>query len=94
MLYGRAWPILIACAVLVGLGFIPDADLFSHVAGGLAATGLLALYLRGKKRLTWRGVSMPVFSFILLLAGVLLSIAAVVFWLLPDGPVEPRVPLT
>ncbi len=94
VLYGRALPILIACAVLVGLGFIPDADPFFAVAGGLAATGLLALYLRGKKRLTWRGVSMPVFSFILLLAGVLLSIAAVVFWLLPDGPVEPRVPLT
>ena len=94
VLYGRALPILIACAVLVGLGLIPDADPFFAVAGGLAATGLLALYLRGKKRLTWRGVSMPVFSFILLLAGVLLSIAAVVFWLLPDGPVEPRVPLT
>ena len=62
VLYGRAWPILIACAVLVGLGLIPDADSFFAVAGGLAATGLLALYLRGKKRLTWRGVSMPVFS--------------------------------
>ena len=94
VLYGRALPILIGCAVLVGLGFIPDADPIFAVAGGLAATGLLALYLRGKKRLTWRGVSMPVFSFILLLAGVLLSIAAIVFWLLPDGPVEPRVPLT
>ena len=62
VLYGRALPILIACAVLVGLGLIPDADSIFAVAGGLAATGLLALYLRGKKRLTWRGVSMPVFS--------------------------------
>jgi uncharacterized protein len=94
VLYGRPWPIVIACAVLVGLGFIPDADPVFRVAGGLAATGLLALYLRGKKRLVWRGISMPVFSFILLLAGVLASIAAVVFWLLPDGPIEPRVPLT
>jgi uncharacterized protein len=94
VLYGKARPILIACAVLVGLGFIPDADLFFRVAGGLAATGLLALYLRGERRLSWRGVSMPVACFVLLLAGVLMSIAAVVFWLLPDGPIEPRVPLT
>jgi len=94
VLYGKAWPILIACAVLVGLGFIPDADPFFAVAGGLAASGLLALYLRGQRRLAWRGISMPVFSFILLLAGVLVSIAAVVFWLLPDGPIEPRLPMS
>ena len=92
VLYGRAWPILIACVVLVGLGFIPDADPFFRVAGGLATTGLLALYLRCEKRLAWRGISVPVFCFVLLLAGVLASIAAVVFWLLPDGPIEPRVP--
>ncbi|MEO8804741.1 MAG: DUF418 domain-containing protein [Burkholderiaceae bacterium] len=94
VLYGRPWPIVISCAVLIGLGFIPDADPFFAVAGGLAATGLLALYLRGQKRLAWRGVSMPLFSFLLLLAGALLSIAAVVFWVLPDGPTEPRAPLS
>ncbi len=94
VLYGRAVPILIACAVLVGLGFIPDAELFFRIAGGLAVVGLLALYLRSEKRLAWRRVSMPVASFIFLLAGVLMSIAAVVLWLLPDGPIEPRVPLS
>jgi len=94
VLYGRALPILIACAVLAGLGFIPDADPFLRVAGGLATMGLLGLYLRGEKQLTWRGISMPVFCFILLTAGVLMSIAAVVVWLLPDGPIEPRVPLS
>ena len=94
VLYGRARPIVIACAVLMGLGFVPDADLFFRVAGGLAAIGLLALYLRGKKRLAWRGISMPVFSFVLLSAGLLMSVAAVVFWLLPDGPIEPRGPLS
>ena len=94
VLYGRARPILIGCAVLVGLGFIPDADLFFRVAGGLAAVGLLALYLRGTKRLAWRGVSLPIASFLMLLAGVLMSIVAIVFWLLPDGPIEPRVPLS
>ncbi len=94
VLYGRARYILIVCAALVGLGFIPDADAFFGVAGGLAAIGLLALYLRGEKRLRWRGVSLPVFCVILLLAGVLMSIAAVVFWVLPNGPTEPRVPLS
>ena len=94
VLYGRARPILIGCAVLVGLGFIPDADLFFRVAGGLAACGLLALYLRGEKHLAWRGASVPLFSVLLMLAGALVSIAACVFWLLPDGPIEPRVPLT
>ena len=94
VLYGRARPILIALAVLIGLGFIPNADPFFAVASGLAVTGLLALYLRGKKRLTWRGIAIPVFCFLLLLAGTLMSVAAVVFWLLPDGPIEPRVPLT
>ncbi|MEP7099423.1 MAG: DUF418 domain-containing protein [Burkholderiales bacterium] len=94
VLYGRARPILIGCVVLVGLGFIPEADAFYGVAGGLAAVGMLGLHLRSEKRLSWRGVSMPVFSFLVLLAGVLMSIAAIVFWVLPDGPIEPRVPLT
>ncbi len=94
VLYGRARHIVIVCAALVGLGFIPEADAFFGVAGGLAVMGLLALYLRGEKRLSWRGVSMPVFCFILLLAGVLTSMAAVVFWVLPDGPTEPRIPLS
>jgi uncharacterized protein len=94
VLYGRAKPIVLACAVLIGLGFIPEADAFFGVAAGLASVGMLALYLRGEKRLRWRSVSIPVFSFVLLLAGVAMSIAAVVFWLLPDGPTEPRVPLS
>ena len=94
VMYGRAWPILIGVAVLVGLGFIPRADPFFAVAGGLAAAGLLALYLRGRKRVSWRGVSVPLASFLMLLAGAVMSIAAVVFWLLPHGPLEPRVPLS
>lgn len=94
VLYGRARQILIGCALLVGLGLVADSDLFFRGAGGLAAAGWLALYLRGRKRLAWRGVSMPVASFILLLGGVALSIAAGVLWLLPDGPIEPRVPLS
>jgi hypothetical protein len=94
VLYGKAKPILMVCAALMGLGFILDAEPFFRVAGGLAATGMLALYLRCERRLTWRAISMPVFCFVALLAGVLMSIAAAVFWLLPDGPIGPRAPLS
>jgi uncharacterized membrane protein YeiB len=94
MLYGRARPILIACAVLLAVGSIPDADPFLRGAGGLAVIGWLALYLRGSKRVAWRAISLPLASFLMLLAGALVAIAAVALWLLPDGPIEPRLPLT
>ena len=94
ILYGRAWPIVIGCATLVGLGVVADSDLFFRGAGGLAAAGGLALYLRGNRRIAWRGRSIPAASFLLLLVGIGLSIAAVVLWLLPDGPIEPRAPLS
>lgn len=94
VLYGKARPIIIGCAILVGLGLIADAEPFFAIVGGLAAMGLFALYLRGTKRLSWRGISMPLFSFLLLLAGTLVSISAVVLWLLPDGPIQPRLPMT
>ena len=94
VLYGRARPILIGCAVLIGLGLIPGADLFFRVASGLATYGLLALYLRGTRQVTWRGVSMPVFCVILLAAGAITTLVAVVLWALPDGPIEPRAPTT
>jgi uncharacterized membrane protein YeiB len=94
ILYGRAWPIVVGCGVLIGLGVGVDSDLFFRGAGGLAGAGLLALYLRGNRRISWRGKAIPLASFLLLLGGVALSIAAVVLWLLPDGPIEPRVPLS
>lgn len=90
VLYGRARHIVIGCVLLLGLGFIPGADTMFAVAGGLATSGLLALYLRNQKRI----LSMPVFSFLLLLIGLLLSIGAALLWLLPDAPTEPRGPLT
>ena len=94
VLYGRARPLLVAGAALVGLGLVTDSDLFFRVAGGLAAAALLALYLRGEKRLAWRGISIPLASFIMMAAGALMAVAAAVLWLLPDGPLEPRVPLS
>ena len=94
VLYGKPRPMLMACAILIGLGFIPDFDPFFRLAGGLAVMGLIALYLRSDLRVTLRGRSWPILSFILLVAGTLLSLAASVFWLLPDGPIEPRLPLS
>jgi uncharacterized protein len=92
--YGRTWPLLAAIAVAVGLGFVPDLDGFFRIAGGLAAAGLLALYLRSDVRVRLPGLRLPIFCFLLLLLGAGLSMAAVVFWLLPNGPVEPRLPLS
>ena len=94
VLYGKAKHIVLGIAVFAGLGFMPDAENFFGVAGGLAAIGLLALYLRGKKQLRFRGLALPVFSFIMMLAGAALAIAAVVVWVLPDTPPEARVSLS
>ena len=94
VLYGKTKPLLISIAVVVGLGLIPDWDKIFGVAAGLASAGLIALYLRSEKRVNVRGHRVPIFSFILLLAGSLLVVAAGVFWVLPDGPVEPRLPLS
>jgi len=92
VLYAKPRLFVIAIAVAVGLGFLAQG--FFGVAGGLAATGLVALYLRSEKRLQWRGLSLPIFSFILLLVGALVSIAAVALWVLPNAPVDPRLPTT
>ena len=94
VLYGKPKPLLIAMAITIGLGCIPYWNNFFGVTAGLAAAGLIALYLRSGKHVNIRGHLVPLFSFLLLLAGSLVIIAAVVFWLLPDGPTEPRLPLT
>ncbi|MDO9071652.1 MAG: DUF418 domain-containing protein [Rubrivivax sp.] len=94
VLYGRPKPLLLTIAVLVGLGFVLDMKGFFGIAAGLAIAGLVALYLRNEKRIKLRGRSLPVFSGVLLLLGAGLCIAAAVFWLLPDGPTEPRLPLS
>ena len=77
-----------------GLAFIPVWELSVRLPAGLAAAGLLAIYLRSGKRVNIAGHGIPLFSFLLLVIGTLLVIAAAVFWLLPDGPVEPRQPLS
>ena len=94
VLYGKTLPLLLAIAIAVGLGFIPGWDGFFRVAGGLAAAGLMALYLRSEVRVPLARLRWPIFCFMLLLLGAGLSIAAVVLWLLPNGPVGPRAPLS
>ncbi len=94
LFYGRAKFIAIGIGVLVALGFIPGCDSLFGVAFGLAFVGLIAIFLRSEKHIQIRSRSVPLFSLILLSIGALLSIAAVVFWLLPDGPKDPRLPLT
>ncbi|XHS76915.1 DUF418 domain-containing protein [Burkholderiaceae bacterium UC74_6] len=104
LLYGRARRILIACAVLVAgavlisVVFEPDAaEYLFTILGGLGATGLLALFLRGEKQLRWGrvgGLSVPLFSFILLAFGLVMSIGAVVLWWLPHSPMEARMALS
>ncbi len=94
LLYGKAKYIAIGIGVLIGLGFIPGFDPLFGVAFGLAFVGLIAINLRSEKRISIRGRRVPLFSLIVLIIGTLLSIAAAVFWLLPDGPKDPRMPLT
>ncbi len=92
VLYARPRLFLAAIAVCVGLGFL--AEPFFAVAGGLAAAGLNAIYLRSEKKLRWRGRAVPLYCAILMAVGALMSIAAAVLWVLPDGPTDPRGPLT
>ena len=94
VLYGRTKPILLGIAVAIGLAFIPGRAHIGAVAGGLAAAGLLAVYLRSGKRVRILRLDTPLFSFLLLLIGSLLCVAAAVFWSLPNGPVAPRLPLS
>ena len=94
VLYGKTKWILIGIATAVGLAFIPGWSNVGALAGGLAAAGLLAIYLRSAKRVRIFRLSIPLFPFLLLLIGSLLIVAAVVFWSLPNGPVEPRLPLS
>ena len=94
LFYGKWKPILIALAVLIGVGFIPQFDAVWGIAGGLAFVGFVALYLRSERHFNIRGHSVPLFALILLILGSVAAIAAVALWALPAGPKEPRIPVT
>ncbi len=94
VLYGKWKPILIALALLVGVALATGVDQLFGVAGALAFVSLVSLYLRDEKILVIRGHQIPRLSLVFGVLGVIVAIAAVVLWLLPDGPKEPRIPVT
>jgi uncharacterized protein len=94
VLYGKPKPLIIAIVVLAGLAFTPFGGKLPPIAIGLVLTGLLAIHLRSGKHVTIRRRPVPLFSFLLLLIGSLVVIAAAVFWLVPNAPVEPRLPMS
>ena len=92
VLYGRPKPLLAVIAAVAGLGAALEAEGLFAVAGGLAVAGLMALFLRHEKLVPLRRLRIPVVALLLLVFGVLVSAAAVVFWLVPNLPTEPRAP--
>ena len=94
VLYGRTIPILIGIAVAIGVAFIPHLGNVGAVAVGLAIGRTPRDLSSQRQARADLGHGVPLFSFLLLLVGSLLTIAAAVFWLLPNGPVEPRLPLS
>jgi uncharacterized protein len=94
LLYGEWKKILIAMAVLVGIGFIPGADPAFGLAGVLGFILLQTVFLRVDRKVGFGDRRVPVFSMVLLVLGTVGLIAAIVFWVLPNGPKEPRVPVT
>jgi uncharacterized protein len=94
LLYGRARWIVAALVVLVGLAFVPRLSAAGAIAGSLAFIGLLALYMRREKKVNIGIARIPLFSLLFLIIGILGAAASVVLWMLPEGPKEPRVPVT
>lgn len=94
LLYGEWKKVLIAMAVLVGIGFIPGADPAFGLAGVLGFILLQTVFLRVERRVGFGDRKVPVFATVLLVLGTLGLIAATVLWILPNGPKEPRVPVT
>src|SRR5687767_12735 len=76
VLYGKTWPIILGIAVAAGLAFVPGWGNVGAMAAGLASAGLLAIYLRSGKQVRILRRPLPLFSFLLLLIGSLLAIAA------------------
>jgi uncharacterized membrane protein YeiB len=94
LLYATWKHVVIGLVALAAVGFIPGLDPVWGMAGALLSIGLNSLYLRSERRVNLRGASLPLFAFIQLVLGAVAVIAAAALWLLPDGPKEPRVPLT
>ena len=94
LLYGKWKHILIAAALLAGIGFVPQMDPLFGVAGALALVTLLSLYLRSEHVVNLRRFKLPLFSCVLAVTGLLGVIGAIALWTLPNGPQEARIPVT
>jgi uncharacterized membrane protein YeiB len=92
LLYGQWKPIVVAIAVLVGIGAATGLDPLFAIAGSLTFVSLVSLYMRDEKRILVRGHHVPRLSLIFCALGVVAVIAAIVLWSLPNGPKEPRIP--
>jgi uncharacterized membrane protein YeiB len=94
LLYGRWRHLLLTLFPVSGLALIPGFSPVWGIAAALVSMGLFSLYLRSERRVTIRGRSLPLFSFLVLVLGTVALMAAMVLWSLPAAPKEPRVPIT
>ena len=93
VLYGR-WPhLLLALAALGALGFLPHAHMAWSFAGSLAIFSLIALFLRGERKLAVGGRSLPLFAAVTLALAVLAALGAAGMWRSPDLPVDAHAPV-
>jgi uncharacterized protein len=91
VLYGTWKWMLAGLAVAIGLAFVPGlGPAAGSSAAALVVSGLIALYMRSEKR----PLSLPVISLILLVLGIVGTIAASVMWTMKVGPAEARGPVT
>jgi uncharacterized membrane protein YeiB len=94
LLYGTWRRVAIALAVLIGLALVPGLGEIGYAAGSLAFIGLMAIYLRSEKKVKLGRARPPLFSLLFWILGALGAIASIVLWALPEGPEEPRIPVT
>jgi uncharacterized membrane protein YeiB len=94
LLYGKWKPLLIGMAVLIGIGFLPDMSPAFGVAGVLSFIWFLMQFLRNERIVSVVGHRVPVFALVLLVLGAVGVVGAIVLWLLPNGPKEPRIPVS
>lgn len=66
----------------------PDLGAFFGIAGGLVFFSLIGWWLRGEQRI--KKFNMPTVALLFLVAGILVLVGAVVVWILPYTPREPR----
>lgn len=94
LLRGR-WKLILGSLLgFAGLALFPKLQSLWAVVAALVGVSLAALFLRWEKRVTLRGRSLPLFSLLLILLGLLLTAAAAAAWVLPQVPREGRVTVT